>query len=60
VNVAIARIPINGYTPKELKKFKKGDPEIRLYFSNDAAFLPIRATAKVTLGELSLTMVEKR
>lgn len=58
VNVAIKRTPINGYTPKELKKFKTGDPEIRLYFSNDAAFLPIRASAKVLVGELSLTMVD--
>lgn len=58
VNVAITRTPINGYTPKELKKYNKGDPEIRLYFSNDAAFLPIRATAKVLLGELSLTLVD--
>lgn len=58
VNVAITRTPINGYSPKELKKYNKGDPEIRLYFSNDAAFLPIRATAKVLVGELSLTLVD--
>ncbi len=60
VNVAITRTPINGYTPKELKKFKNGDPEIHLYFSNDPAFLPIRATAKVLLGELSLTLVDDK
>jgi len=57
VNVAITRTPIDGYTPKELKKFKKGDPEIRIYFTNDAAFLPVRATAKTLVGELSMTLV---
>lgn len=56
VNVAITRTPINGYTPKELKKYKNDDPEIRLYFSNDEAFIPVRGTAKVLLGELSMTL----
>ena len=58
VNVQITRTPINGYTPKELKKFNKGDPEIHLYFSNDEAFLPVRASVKVALGELSLTLID--
>lgn len=58
VNVAVKRVPINGYTPKELRKYNKGDPEIRIYFSNDAAFLPVRATAKTAIGELSMTLVE--
>ena len=60
MNVLINRTPVTGYTPKELKKFNKGDPEIHLYFSNDDAFLPVRATAKVLLGELSLTMVDDK
>ncbi len=58
VNVVVTRTPIEGYTPKELKKFKKGDPEIHLYFTNDAAFLPIRASARIEFGELALTMVD--
>lgn len=58
INVAVVRLPIEGYTPKEIKRFNSGDPEIRLYFSNDDAFLPIRATAKVLIGELSLSMVD--
>ena len=57
INVAITRTPIDGYTPKELKKYNKGDPEIRMYFTNDAAFLPVRATAKTLVGELSMTLV---
>jgi hypothetical protein len=59
VNVGITRTPINGYTPKELKKFKKGDPAIHLFFTKDSAFLPIRATAKTPVGELSMTLSEK-
>ena len=59
VRVAVKREPINGYTPKELKKYKKGDPEINIYFSNDADFLPVRATARATIGELSMTLIEK-
>ena len=58
VNVRVTRTPINGYTPKELKKFNKGDPEIHLYFSNDRAFIPIKASAKVMVGELSVTLVD--
>lgn len=58
VNVQITRTPINGYTPKEIKKFNKGDPEIHLYFSKDAAFMPLRATAKIPVGELSMTLEE--
>jgi hypothetical protein len=60
VNLGVTRTPIAGYTPKELKKFKKGDPEIRLYFTNDAAFLPVRATASTPLGELSMTLVRNK
>ncbi len=59
INVVVKRAPINGYTPKEIKKYKKGDPEIRIYFSNDEAFIPLRATAKVPLGELSMTLEER-
>lgn len=58
VNVAVVRLPIEGYTSKEIKKFNSGDPEIHLYFSDDTAFLPVRATAKVLVGELSLSMVD--
>ncbi len=59
INVAITRTPIDGYTPKELKKFKKGDPEIHVYFTNDEAFLPVRASAKTLVGELSMTLIGK-
>lgn len=57
-DVTITRIPVTGYTPKELKKYAKGDPAIHLYFSDDAAFLPVRASAAAALGELSMTLVD--
>jgi hypothetical protein len=58
IPVSVKRAPIAGYTPKELKKFNKGDPEIRIYLSNDALFIPVRASAKTPIGELSMTLSE--
>lgn len=57
--VDVKREPINGYTPKELKKYEKGDPAIRFYFTDDAELLPIAATAAIGFGTLSLTLVER-
>lgn len=58
VNTVVTRQPLDGYTPKELKKFKAGDPEVHLYFSDDARFLPIKATIDTSFGQLSATLVE--
>lgn len=58
INAQVMRIPMSGYTPKELKNYKKGDPEIHLYFGKDADFIPLRATAKIPVGELSMTLVD--
>lgn len=60
VSVEVKREPILGFTPKELKKYRKSDPEIHIYFSNDQAFLPVRGTAKLPYGELSMTLTERR
>jgi hypothetical protein len=57
INTIVARQPIAGYTPKEIKKYKKGDPTIHLYFSADAKFIPLRATVDTVCGELSATLV---
>ena len=57
INTRASRTPIAGYTSKEIKKYNSGDPEIHLYFSDDAKFIPIRATADTTFGQLSATMV---
>lgn len=56
VNTLVTRKPISGYTAKELKKFKAGDPEIHLYFSNDEKFWPVRATIDASFGQLSATL----
>jgi hypothetical protein len=59
VDVIVTRIPITGYTPKELKKFAKGDPEIHLYFTQDSAFLPVKVTVDSAFGEITGTMEQK-
>jgi Protein of unknown function (DUF3108) len=41
INTVAFRKPINGYTPKELKKFEKGDPKVHVYFSADTRFIPL-------------------
>ena len=58
INTLVTRQPINGYTPKEMKKFNAGDPEIHLYFSADAKFIPLLATVDTSFGKLSATLDE--
>ncbi len=59
INTVLTRQPINGYTPKELKKFGDGDPIVHIYFSADARMIPLMATVRVPyLGELKAVMVE--
>lgn len=58
INTLVTRQPINGYTPKELKKFKAGDPEMHLYFSDDEQFLPLHVSIDTSFGQLSATLAE--
>jgi hypothetical protein len=58
VDARIARKPILGYTPKELKKFAAGDPPIHIYFGTDAKALPLRVTIDAIVGHLTATLVE--
>lgn len=58
INTIVTRQPINGYTPKEIKKFNAGDPEIHLYFSSDEKFIPLLATVDTSFGKLSATLDE--
>lgn len=58
VDITINRQPIIGYTPKELKKFKDGDPDIHLYFTADAKRIPVRITVDAPVGQLTATLVE--
>lgn len=55
----ITRQPMNGYTPKELKKFEAGDPAIHIYFSRDNRLMPLLAEAETRFGTISATL-EKR
>jgi len=58
INTVVTRAPLEGYTPKEKKKFEEGDPTIHLYFSADAKMLPVKATVDAPFGEISATLVE--
>ena len=58
VETRIERSPIAGYTPKEWKKFHAGDPEIHIYFSDDARLMPVLFTISLTLGELRIELDE--
>lgn len=48
----ITRIPLNGYTPKEWKKYRKGDPALTVWFSNDAYVMPTRLELDLMLGTI--------
>ena len=56
INTVVTRAPLEGYTPKEKKKFEEGDPTIHLYFSADAKMLPVKATVDAPFGEISATL----
>lgn len=56
LNTIITRRPMNGYTPKEMKKFEDGDPAVHLYFSRDKRFMPIAAEAYLRFGTISATL----
>lgn len=59
VDTTITRHIIRGYTPKEEKKFKEGDPEIHIYFSDDARLLPVLVTVDLgVLGEMQIVLGE--
>lgn len=48
----ITRIPISGYTPKEWKKYKKGDPALTAWFSDDIHVMPTRLELDMILGTI--------
>ena len=59
VDTRITRTPITGYTPKEIKKFEKGDPEIHLYFTRDAEMLPVKITVESGFGPVHARMIKR-
>lgn len=58
INIVPKRQPLNGYTPKELKKFKKGDPTAHLYMSADARFIPLMVEMALPFGTLKAELTE--
>jgi len=50
INTVLFRKPINGYTPKELAKFDKGDPTVHAYFSHDLQLMPLVITIDLPFG----------
>lgn len=58
INIVVFRKPINGYTPKELKKFDKGDPKVHVYFSADTRFIPLEFEIYHWSGTITASLEE--
>lgn len=58
INTVAFRKPINGYTPKELKRYEEGDPKVHIYFSADKRFLPIEFEIYHWSGKISASLEE--
>ncbi len=56
INTMLTRQPMDGYTPKELRKFAAGDPPIHVYFSADGRFLPLMAGIELPYGEVKIVL----
>ena len=60
INVVMTRTPIAGYKQKELKKIAEGEPVVHVFFSADAAFIPLEATIKLRFGMIELKLTEQQ
>lgn len=58
INTSVMREPITGYTPKEWKKFKEGDPSIHLYLSADGQLFPVQISVALPFGTLTAKLAE--
>lgn len=56
VNTVLKRRPIHGYTPKELKKYDEGDPQVHVYWSTDGYMLPVVIEVFTGFGKISLEL----
>lgn len=54
----IKRTPLDGYTPKEWAKYKKGDPEITANFTDDAKPELLRLDVALVVGKISVVKSE--
>lgn len=58
INSVVFRKPVQGYTPKELKKFDEGDPKIHVYFSADERFIPLEIEVYHWSGKITGSLEE--
>jgi len=58
VHVSFERIPIAGFTKRELKRMKEEEPIVTVYLSDDEYLFPIKADAKAPLGS-AVMLLEK-
>lgn len=58
IDTTIKRKILQGYTPKEQKKFAAGDPEIHVYFTDDAKLIPVAVEVTLGIGVLDITLAE--
>lgn len=59
IKTHLTRKPIAGYTQKELRKFKEGDPIITAYFSDDDAMQLLHLELELTLGNITMELGEE-
>jgi hypothetical protein len=59
INTVLFRKPINGYTPKELAKFDKGDPTVHVYFSHDMELMPLALDIDLPYGMITAEREKK-
>jgi hypothetical protein len=56
----ITRTPIDGYTPKEWKKYRAGDPLITVWFSGARGMTPERMEVALPLGIIRAERVDEK
>lgn len=58
INTVVIRRPMNGYTPKELKKYDDGDPTVHAYFAANGVLMPLVVEVALRFGTLKLEIDE--
>ena len=59
IMVSVSRKMIAGFTKTELEDFDPKEPELRLYFTDDARLLPLRAEFTLMFGTASATLAKE-
>lgn len=58
IRTHITRTPLDGYTPKEWKKFRQGDPALTVTFAT-ATMMPTRVELQLMLGTITATLTKE-